>query len=102
MNLKENFPIENPGSVSTRIFFAKDSESSILWHLCDAALGQAHFGKVWYMALHGAFLYPVVQCDTVLQCKIRLGVADQFCRNCLDEYELAKDVIERKKLLKFR
>lgn len=99
---KESFPIENPEAVSVRLFFAKESEVSRRWHICDASLGQQTPNGIYYMALHGRPIHPTVKCDSVLQAKLRLGGADLFCYRCLDEFEIARDIIEQRRLMRFR
>ncbi len=102
IDLRSNFPIENPATVSTRIFFAKENLGSRIWHLCDAALGAESHGRIIFCALHGTYIYPAIRCDTVLQAKLWTDIGDLFCQQCLKEYELAREVIEERKLLKFK
>lgn len=102
LTLRERFPID-PRQVSRRLFFAKTGELETVWHLCDASLGRAlPDGKgVEFVALHGKYIYPVVQCDTVLQADLRRGLTDGLCARCMREFHLAVDLICQKRLLKF-
>lgn len=93
------FPIEDPHG-SVRIFFLRSHVLDV-WHLCDASLWKPDGKSVVYGALHGGWVYPHERCDTVLQVKLVTKDTDRFCARCIEEYELAKDIIQRKRLLKF-
>ena len=99
--VQNNFPIENEFE-STRLFFVKESASSTVWHICDMALGSKRYANtLQFMALHGLPVESGVRCYTVLRAKLQYGIRDSFCMRCLEEFEYAKEIIERRKLLKF-
>lgn len=100
VEVKELFPIHTQKE-SVRLFFAKESAFSSVWHICDAALGKEISGGLYYGALHGAFMRTEVRADSVLQADILRKDSDQFCTSCLEEYELAKDTIKERRLMKF-
>lgn len=91
----------NPNKASVRLFFAKDSIQDTVWHICDAALGKLVGSHVFYMALHGSFMYATERADTILSADIQRAPTDRLCQRCLDEYILAQDIIEMKGLLRF-
>jgi hypothetical protein len=95
------FPIEEEFE-SVRLFFAKDSLFSNVWHLCDAALGTRQVGNMtFFIALHGHVMPAVIRADSVRALKEKERVSEHFCARCLEEYNLAKPIIEQKRLLKF-
>jgi hypothetical protein len=101
IEVDNKFPIED-GFESTRLVFVKESNVHRVWHICDMAMG----GKKWHntiylTALHGHPVEAGIMCYTVLQCQLRYSDLDYFCIRCLDEYEMAKEIIEQKKMLKF-
>jgi hypothetical protein len=90
-----------PNAVSQRLFFAKSGTLSKVWHICDAALGKGlPDSTVTFMALHGDYVYPTEQCDTVLQLQIRC-MADVICEKCLRQFELAQATITERGMLRF-
>lgn len=103
-NLKDQFPIENPNAVSTRLFFARENILSNVWHICDAAIWQLtpDGREALTMALHGKMIYTRIKCDTVAQIRMQVKETEQLCFRCVEEFNLAKDIIEKKKLLRFR
>lgn len=91
-----------PGAVSTRLVFVSQSVTDSVWHLADCALTRAMpDGKVFMMALHGDWIYPGEQVDTVLQARLRTDKT-HVCEACLKEYELAREIIEQRGLLRFK
>lgn len=101
---KDRFPVENPEAVSTRLFFAQERALSLVWHICDAAIWKpSPDGKeVLTMALHGSYMHTAIKCDTVLQVKLKLREGETMCARCVEEFELAKQIIMKRDLLKFR
>lgn len=92
----------DPRAVSTRIIFVRDSVASRVWHLADVAISKAVGASVYHMALHGAYVYPGTKADTVAEARKLTGPGDRFCERCLEEFELARDVIEKRKMMKFQ
>lgn len=90
-----------PDKASTRLFFAKQHPMDRFWHICDASLGRPYGRHIFYMALHGSYMFPTDRADTVLQADILRAPTDKLCQRCLDEYILAVDIINRKDMIKF-
>ena len=103
MSVQNLFPIESDKFESTRLVFVKETIDSHVWHICDMALGGKKYANTIYLtALHGKPVESVVRCYTVAEVKARdlLGT-EYFCARCLDEYEIARDIIESRRMLKF-
>ncbi len=94
----------DPKAVSTRIVFVREDVAS-LWHLADVSISRAVGGlvsaRVEYMALHGKWIHPLVQVDTVSEMQTKHGPQPLICQRCLDEFSLAADLIKKKNLLRF-
>ncbi len=95
----------NPKAVSTRIVFVRE-EAVSLWHLADVAISRSVGGglsaaRVEFMALHGKWIHPLMQVDTVSEMHKLHGPQPLICQRCLDEFSLAADLIKRKNLLRF-
>lgn len=101
--VKDNFPVQDNRASSFRLFFARESLLSGIWHIVDQALWKDSPDGALHMALHGKFITVADRCDTVLQAKLRLvKESDAFCARCLEEFELAKETIAEKNLLQFK
>lgn len=92
----------NPNAGSVRLVFVRDSQLSRVWHIADVAISKEAGQRVLYMALHGDWVYPGVQADTMLQAELQTMPGFTFCARCLEEYKLAEDVIKEKGMVRFR
>lgn len=103
VEIVSNFIAENCES-SVRLFFLRANALDKTWHISDAALGTQKdpSGRIiHYLTLHGSWLPAYDKADTLLQCKLLSDENAVFCMRCLDEFDIAKDTIEGRRLLKF-
>lgn len=87
---------------SKRLFFAKTSRSDTVWHICDYALSKTGWqGGTQTMCLHGKYITAAVSVDTV-DALAKVSGGEHICQTCLDEFNLARDIIIKRDLLKFK
>jgi hypothetical protein len=89
-----------PKGESRRLVFVRQSRVG-LWHLADVSINRAMpDNSIEFMALHGKYIHPIEQVDTVVGASPRIAT-DGFCARCLDEYHLALPMIQKHGLLRF-
>lgn len=102
----------NPNAASKRIFFGKESQFTLVWHIFDAALRLEDGTTV---ALHDEVLFengrikhiftktlaPQYTADSLTELQRKTHSGDYVCVLCFREMELALEEIKRDDLLKF-
>lgn len=98
--VKSNLFQQDPKrETSLRLFFVKESEFSLRWHIVDAKLG---LDVGVFMALHGSPVRAVVTADTVAEMERKTRPGDELCDLCGRVYKKAEDVIAKRNGVKWR